>query len=208
MSKNEATDLVQGADGRVRPVWASEDPALMRYYDEEWGLPVRDERGLFERLSLEAFQAGLAWRTVLEKREAFRVAFEEFEPDRVAHFDEDDVQRLLGDASIIRNAQKIRAVIHNAGRVVALRADGGISSLIWSFQPAQTPAPRLLEEIPTSSPESEALTKALKARGFKFVGPRMLFAMMEAIGMVDTHLVGSDRRGSSGLWDAQGRRLG
>lgn len=208
MSKNEATDLVQGADGRVRPVWASEDPALMRYYDEEWGVPVRDERGLFERLSLEAFQAGLSWRTVLNKREAFRAAFENFDPDRVARFTEDDAQRLLGDASIIRNGQKIRAVIHNAGRVVDLRADGGLASLIWSFQPDQTPAPRSLAEIPTSSPESVALMKALKARGFKFIGPTMVYAMMEAIGMVDTHLVGTDRRGSSGLWDAKGRRIG
>lgn len=206
MRAGAETGLVRGTDGRMRPVWASENPVLMRYYDEEWGVPVRDERGLFERLSLEAFQAGLAWRTVLEKREAFRAAFVNFDPDRVAGFDEEDVQRLLGDASIIRNAQKIRAVIHNAERVVALREDGGLSSLIWSFQPDQTPAPRRLEDIPTRSPESEALAKALKARGFKFVGPVMLFATMEAIGMVDTHLVGSDRRGSSGLWDANGRR--
>lgn len=195
-------DLVMGEDGLARPPWASVDPLLRHYYDTEWGLPVRDERGLFERLSLEAFQSGLSWATILRKRSAFRAAFENFEPERVAGYGDADVARLLGDAGIVRNRAKILATINNACATLELRPEGGLPALVWSFQPAQTPRPRSLAEIPTQSPESVALAKALRRAGFRFVGPTTMFALMEAVGMVDTHLVGSHRRGSSGIWPA------
>ena len=195
------TDLVTGADGLARPVWAAADPMLRAYYDTEWGMPVRDERGVFERLSLEAFQSGLSWRTILAKRPAFRTAFADFAPDVVARFGEDDVERLMGDAGIVRNQAKIRATITNATAPVALRAEGGLADLVWSFRPATTPVPRTAAEVPTTSAESVALSKALRGRGFAFVGPTTMHALMEALGIVDTHLVGSHRRGTSGVWD-------
>ncbi|HET8601126.1 MAG TPA: DNA-3-methyladenine glycosylase I [Segeticoccus sp.] len=192
--------LVRGGDGLLRPAWAATDPLLREYYDQEWGMPVRDERGVFERLSLEAFQSGLSWATILRKRPAFRKAFADFDPDTVAAFGPSDVERLLGDAGIVRNRRKIEATIGNAAATVALRAEGGLAELVWSFQPGATPQPRLLADIPTTSPESVALSKALRRKGFVFVGPTTMFALMEAIGIVDTHLVDSHRRGSSGVW--------
>lgn len=195
-----SSDVVIGDDGLARPAWAARDPLLRDYYDTEWGMPVRDEHGLFERLSLEGFQSGLSWATILRKRENFRAAFAGFDPDRVAAFDDTDVARLLADAGIIRNRAKILATIGNAAATVALRADGGLAEFIWSHQPADTPRPRTLAEIPTRSAESLALSKALKKRGFRFVGPTTMYALMEAVGMVDTHLVDSHRRGSSGVW--------
>jgi DNA-3-methyladenine glycosylase I len=195
-----ASDLVVGEDGLARPVWASQDAMLRDYYDTEWGMPVRDERGVFERLSLEAFQSGLSWRTILAKRPAFRTAFADFDPDTVAAFDDDDVERLMGDAGIVRNRAKITATITNARATVALRPDRGLADLVWSFRPASTPAPRTAAEVPTTSDESVALSKALRKRGFAFVGPTTMHALMEALGIVDTHLVGSHRRGSSGVW--------
>lgn len=195
-------DLVIGPDGLARPPWASVDPLLRHYYDAEWGLPVRDERGLFERLSLEAFQSGLSWATILRKRPAFRTAFEDFEPERVARYDDADVARLMADAGIVRNRAKILATINNARATLELRAEGGLAALLWSFQPARTPRPRSLAEIPTQTPESVALAKALRRAGFRFVGPTTMFALMEAVGIVDTHLIGSHRRGSSGIWPA------
>ncbi|HEY1228529.1 MAG TPA: DNA-3-methyladenine glycosylase I [Ramlibacter sp.] len=188
----------------MRPPWAATDPLLREYYDCEWGMPVRDERGLFERLSLEAFQSGLSWVTILRKREAFRAAFDDFAPDRVARFTEQDVERLMADTGIVRNRAKILATIGNARATIALREDGGLGPFIWSFQPARTPRPRTLADIPTSSPESIALSKALRKRGFAFVGPTTMFALMEAVGIVDTHLLDSHRRGSSGVWPAGG----
>lgn len=217
-------DLVTGEDGLARPAWAARDPLLREYYDTEWGLPVTDERGLYERLTLEAFQSGLSWRTVLAKRPAFRAAFADFDPDTVAAFDEQDVTRLLGDAGIIRNRRKIEAAIANARAVVALRdeafaplhpdspgagptwdGDGdrpcrGLPGLVWAHQPAAAPAPRTADEVPSASDESRALARALKERGLRFVGPTTLFALLEAVGVVDTHLVGAHRRGSSGVW--------
>ncbi|WP_413453060.1 DNA-3-methyladenine glycosylase I [Georgenia phoenicis] len=196
------SDVVVGEDGLARPAWAATDPLLREYYDTEWGMPVRDERGLFERLSLEAFQSGLSWATILRKRPAFRSAFADFDPDAVSAFDDGDVARLMADAGIVRNRRKVDATIANARATVALRADGGLPALIWSFQPAETPRPRTFAEIPTTSPESVALAKELKARGFRHVGPTTMFALMEAVGIVDTHLVGSHRRGTSGVWPA------
>jgi len=193
-------DLVIGDDGLGRPPWAARDPLLREYYDTEWGMPVTDETGVFERLSLEAFQAGLSWATILRKRPAFREAFAGFGPDRVAAFGEDDVGRLLGDDRIVRNEAKIRATIRNAAATVNLRGAGGLARLVWSFRPEATPAPVRSADIPTASPESAALSRELKRRGFRFVGPTTMFALMEAIGIVDTHLLGSHRRGSSGIW--------
>ncbi|WP_394277215.1 DNA-3-methyladenine glycosylase I [Luteococcus sp.] len=193
-------DLVTGEDGLARPAWAAHDEMLRHYYDTEWGMPVRDERGLFERLSLEAFQSGLSWATILRKRENFRAAFANFDPDAVAGFDEADRERLLADAGIVRNRRKIDATITNARATVALRDHGGLADFIWGFRPVQTPTPRDFTEVPTTSPESLALSKALKKAGFAHVGPTTMFALMEAVGIVDTHLVGSWRRGSSGLW--------
>lgn len=194
--------VVVGDDGLARPAWASVAPLLRAYYDEEWGMPVRDEQGLFERLSLEAFQSGLSWATILRKRPAFRVAFADFVPDRVAAFDDADVARLMADAGIVRNRRKIDATIGNARATVALRDDGGLADLIWSFRPDETPAPATMADVPTVSEESKALAKELRRRGFSFVGPTTMFALMEAVGIVDTHLVDSHRRGSSGVWPA------
>lgn len=209
-------DLIEGADGLARPLWASHHEDLREYYDTEWGMPVRDERGVFERLALEGFQSGLSWATILRRREGFRRAFAGFDPDAVARFDAGDVQRLLADTGIIRHRGKIEATIGNARATRALRDAEGLGAhgslgpgadladLVWSYRPARTPLPVTMSEVPTVSAESVALAKELKSRGFRFVGPTTMFALMEAIGIVDTHLVGSHRRGYSGLWDESG----
>jgi DNA-3-methyladenine glycosylase I len=195
-----ADGVIIGEDGLARPAWAAVDPLMREYYDTEWGLPVRDEQGLYERISLEAFQAGLSWATILRKRPAFRAAFADFHPDTVATYTEADVERLLQDPGIVRNRLKIRAAITNARATIALRSEGGLVDFVWGFQPASTLAPSTYADVPTQSPESIALSKALRKKGFAFVGPTTMFALMEAIGMVDTHLVDSHRRGSSGVW--------
>ncbi|HZJ08383.1 MAG TPA: DNA-3-methyladenine glycosylase I [Trueperaceae bacterium] len=194
------TGLIEGEDGRLRPPWAASDPLLQDYYDHEWGMPIRDEQGVFERLSLEAFQSGLSWLIILRKREAFRRAFADFDPEAVARFGEDAVERLVLETGIVRNRAKIEAAIGNARATLALRPDGGLAGLVWSFRPEASPEPRTPAEIPVSSPESRELSKELRRRGFRFVGPTTMFALMEAIGIVDTHLIGSHRRGSSGVW--------
>ena len=193
---------VTGPDGLARPQWAATDPLMQAYYDTEWGMPVRDERGMFERISLEAFQSGLSWATILRKRPAFRSAFDDFDPDRVAAYDECDVERLMGDAGIVRNRRKVEATVTNARATVALRAEGGLVELVWSFKPNVTPTPASYDEVPTRSEESLALSKALRKAGFTFVGPTTMFALMEAVGIVDTHLMDSHRRGTSGVWSA------
>ena len=204
MTEPDNPDLVVGDDGLARPVWAATDPLLREYYDTEWGMPVRDERGVFERLSLEAFQSGLSWATILRKRPAFRDAFSGFDPEAVAGFREADVARLLADARIVRNRAKILATVGNARATLHLRESGdvagGLAGLVWSFQPETTPRPHRLSDIPTQSPQSAALSRELKRRGFRFVGPTTMHALMEAIGIIDTHLVGSHRRGSSRVW--------
>ncbi|GGD33397.1 3-methyladenine DNA glycosylase [Microbacterium faecale] len=185
---SESTNgLVIGSDGLARPAWADKSDLLRDYYDTEWGMPVRDEHGVFERLSLEAFQSGLSWATVLAKRPAFREAFAQFDPVTVAGFDEPDIERLLADARIIRNRAKILATIDNARATLALRDDGtDLSSLVWSFRPGRTPEPRSMADVPSSSTESVALSVELKRRGFRWVGPTTMFALMEAIGIVVT----------------------
>lgn len=200
MSETDGTVLCE--DGLRRPPWAARDPLLREYYDTEWGMPVHGEAELFERLVLEGFQAGLSWATILRKRPAFREAFAGFDPDAVAAFGAPDVDRLMADARIIRNRRKIDAAIGNARATVDLRAEGGLPQLVWLHRPERTPEPRTVDEVPSRSPESEALARELKRRGFRFVGPVTVFALMEAVGVVDTHLVGSHRRGSSGVWES------
>lgn len=197
----DSPDLIIGADGLARPRWAASSDLLRTYYDTEWGMPVRTEQGVFERLCLEGFQAGLSWELILRRRENFRAAFRGFDVDAVAELSGADVDRLMEDAGIIRNRRKIEATIRNAQATIRLREKDGLAEFVWSYQPAQTPAPRSAAEVPSHSPESAALAKALKKEGFSFVGPTTIFALMEAIGVVDTHLVGSWRRGSSGVWD-------
>ena len=182
-----------GTDGRSRCPWALSTPDYVAYHDEEWGRPVRGDRALYERLTLEAFQSGLSWITILRKRQAFRSGFAGFDPAVVADYEQRDVDRLLADAGIVRNRAKIEAAIANARAVLAL--DGGFSDLLWSFAPtAPRPAPQTLADVPAVTAESTALAKALKARGFRFVGPTTAYALMQATGMVDDHLATCFRR--------------
>ena len=184
-----APSLSTGSDGRRRCGWGGSTPDYIAYHDEEWGRPVRDDRGLYERLVLEGFQSGLSWLTILRKRENFRAAFKGFEIDAVARFGDRDVARLLADAGIVRHRGKIEAAITNARAAAAL--DTPLAELIWSFAPTgRRRAPRSLEEIPGFTPESTALSKELKTRGFRFVGPTTAYAMMQACGLVDDHLAG------------------
>ena len=165
------------------------NPLYEAYHDEEWGHPVLDERGLLERLCLEGFQAGLSWLTILRKRESFRAAFAGFDPDAVARFDDDDAARLLLDAGIVRNRAKIAATIANARATVALREAGGsLVETIWSHRPPARPAPTGWGDVPAETVESKALSKELKARGFRFVGPTTVYAGMQACGLVNDHL--------------------
>ena len=196
-----ASGLTLCDDGLIRPTWASHDELLRSYYDAEWGLPVHDEVGVFERLVLEGFQAGLSWRTVLAKRGAFRAAFAGFSPDRVAAFTGDDIERLSTNPEIIRNRRKIESAISNARATVAMRSTGDSShgpthlgELVWSYRPTCDPRPRSQGEVPTQLPESVALAKDLKDRGFRFVGPTTMLALMAAIGIVNTDIVGTHRR--------------
>jgi len=165
------------------------------YHDTEWGVPVRDERGLFERLSLEAFQAGLSWSTILNKRDRFREVFHDFDVDRVAAMSDDDLAGLMTDSGIVRNRAKILVTRKNALATIDLRNDGGLESFIAAFAPERDPAPVSAADVHAISPESTALSKALLKRGFGFVGPTTMQALMEATGLVDTHLLGCHRRG-------------
>jgi DNA-3-methyladenine glycosylase I len=175
-----------GPDGLMRCPWGVSTTDYLAYHDGEWGRPVRDTVGMFERLSLEAFQSGLSWLTILRKREGFRRAFVGFDPAAVAEFGPPDVDRLMADASIVRNRRKIEATITNARAVLAL--DQPLEEMIWSFQPASRPAPRTLSDLAARTPESIALSKALRGRGFAFVGPTTAYAMMQACGLVNDHL--------------------
>jgi DNA-3-methyladenine glycosylase I len=175
------------------------DPLYERYHDEEWGRPVTDERGLFERMSLEAFQSGLSWLTILRKREAFRAAFAGFDPDAVAAFGDADVQRLLGDAGIVRNRAKVEATVANARATVALRDAGtSLPELVAAHRPPARRAPRTLADVPAQTPETVALARELKRRGFRFVGPTTLYALMQACGLVNDHLIDCPARVTSG----------
>ena len=183
------TGPVPGPDGLLRCPWGTGTPDYTTYHDDEWGRPVHGEAALFERISLEAFQSGLSWLTILRKREGFRAAFAGFDPHLVAEFGDDDVQRLMADASIVRNRMKVLATLANARAVVAL--DGGLDALLWSFAPdAGRPAPVSTADLQAVTPESTAMAKALKRNGFRFVGPTTAYALMQATGMVDDHLAG------------------
>ncbi|GGX27513.1 DNA-3-methyladenine glycosylase I [Streptomyces chartreusis] len=180
---------VAGPDGALRCPWALSTPDYVTYHDEEWGRPVHGDDALFERLSLEAFQSGLSWITILRRREGFRAAFAGFEIAKVATFTDADKDRLLADAGIIRNRAKIEATMANA-RALAEWTPGDLDDLIWSHapDPAARPAPKTLADVPAVTPESTALSKALKKRGLRFVGPTTAYALMQACGLVDDHL--------------------
>ncbi|GAA4593595.1 DNA-3-methyladenine glycosylase I [Actinoplanes octamycinicus] len=178
-----------GDDDRARCFWGAGSPEYAKYHDEEWGRPVRGDDALFERLTLEAFQSGLSWITILRKRPAFRAAFQNFSIAKVAAFGEADAARLMADPGIVRNRMKVDAALHNA-RVAADLAPGELTELLWSFAPAARPRPAERTDIPAVTPESTAMAKTLKKRGFKFVGPTTAYALMQATGMVDDHLLG------------------
>jgi DNA-3-methyladenine glycosylase I len=185
----ETSGLVVGPDGRARCSWGGSTPDYVPYHDNEWGRVLRGDDALFERMSLEAFQSGLSWITILRKRESFRAAFAGFKIDEVAAFSEEDAARLMADPGIVRNRMKVDAAMHNA-RVAADLPDG-LSALLWSFAPDPRPArPRSGADVRATTPESRAMAKDLKKRGFKFVGPTTAYALMQATGMVDDHLAG------------------
>jgi DNA-3-methyladenine glycosylase I len=192
--------LVLGADGVPRCSWADTTPEYQRYHDEEWGRPVRGEQPLFERITLEAFQSGLSWLTILRKREAFRAAFDGFAPEVVAGYGDADRARLLADAGIVRNRAKVDAAVRNARAVLALRdqVDGGLDALVWSFAAdlSTRPAPTAMADVPATTAASTALARALKRHGFVFVGPTTAYATMQACGLVDDHLLGCAARGA------------
>jgi DNA-3-methyladenine glycosylase I len=183
------TQLIPGPDGRPRCRWSAAAPEFVAYHDKEWGFPVRDDRRLFEKLCLESFQSGLSWRTILAKRENFRVAFLGFDFEKVARFTEADVERLLGDAGIVRHRGKIEAVVNNAQRACELVSrEGSLAAYLWQFEPGvdELAEPQTL----STSPASIRLSKALKAQGWKFVGPTTVFAFMQAMGLLNDHAEG------------------
>jgi DNA-3-methyladenine glycosylase I len=189
----EEKGVEPGPDGRPRCWWCLGSDDYLAYHDEEWGRPLHGESELFERLALEAFQSGLSWLTILRKRENFRRAFDDFEVERVAEYDDADIARLLSDAGIVRNRRKIEAAITNAKAAREMHADGEtLDELIWSFapDPDSRSVPKTLADLEPTTPESKALAKELKRRGFVFVGPTTLYATMEAIGVVNDHLAG------------------
>jgi DNA-3-methyladenine glycosylase I len=205
--------LTRGPDNRRRCWWGASTPEYERYHDEEWGRPVTDDRGMYERLTLEAFQSGLSWLTIMRKREAFRAAFADFEIEKVARFGARDVKRLMVDAGIVRNRAKIDAAIANARAAAEL--DGSLAELVWSHAPrGRRRAPRADEDLPAVTPESTALAKELKRRGFRFLGPTTVYASMQACGVVNDHLVGCFVRGeverarAAILRDGVGQRAG
>ena len=173
-------------DGLNRCGWATSTPDYMAYHDEEWGRPLHGVRNLFERMSLEAFQSGLSWLTILRKRENFRAAFADFDPEKVAAFGEADRARLMADVGIVRNGMKVDATIANARAVLEL--DTPLDELLWSFAPETHVRPATLAEVPAITPESRAMAKELKRRGFRFVGPTTSYALMQAAGLVDDHV--------------------
>lgn len=187
--------LLRGDDGLVRCAWQQNLPDYAHYHDHEWGRPVRDDLRLFEKLCLEGFQSGLSWLTILRKREHFRAAFAGFDPQRVARFDGSDIERLLGDAGIVRHRGKIEAAIHNAARVLEIQCEhGSFADYVWGFQPPESERPSRHDwdslRALAQTPSSKALSKDLRQRGFKFVGPTTCYAFMQAMGLVNDHVEG------------------
>jgi DNA-3-methyladenine glycosylase I len=194
--------LFKAEDGALRCAWCRATPAYQHYHDREWGFPVTDDRRLFEKLCLEGFQAGLSWLTILNKREAFRAAFANFEAERIARFGAHDVVRLLADAGIVRHRGKIESTINNAQRVIELRAEfGSLSAYAWGFEPPAKSRPKRITlaalKAMTTSPESVAMSKDLKKRGWSFVGPTTVYAFMQAMGLVNDHIEGCHVRGTA-----------
>jgi DNA-3-methyladenine glycosylase I len=189
-----AAGAVTGEDGLPRCPWGVSAPEYIAYHDEEWGRPVRDDDGLYERLCLEAFQSGLSWLTILRKRAGFRRAFDGFAIAKVAAYGPGDVDRLLGDASIVRNRAKIEAALANAR--AALDLPDGLATVVWRYAHPDGPAPRTLADVPATTPGSTALAKELKRNGFRFIGPTTAYALMQACGLVDDHLADCFRRGA------------
>ena len=184
--------LITGDDGTTRCWWCGTDPLYVAYHDDDWGRPVRDERELFEKLILDGAQAGLAWITILRKREGYRRAFEGFDPATIAAYGDDDVARLLADPGIVRNRQKVAAAIGNAKALLAMHDAGEtLVDLVWRHQPAPRKRPlRPGDDFPVTSDEAIALSKALQQRGWKFVGPTIVYAFMQAVGVIDDHIAG------------------
>jgi DNA-3-methyladenine glycosylase I len=173
----------------VRCAWPGEDPIYVAYHDDEWGYPEHDERALFEKLLLDGAQAGLSWITILRKRDGYRRAFEGFDPERIAAYGPDDVARLLADPGIVRNRQKVAAFVANARALLDMHAAGEtLDELVWSHAPKRHRRPKGMDDIPATSPEGDALSKALRQRGLKFVGPTIVYAFMQAVGVVDDHV--------------------
>jgi DNA-3-methyladenine glycosylase I len=188
-------ELIVGTDGKRRCWWPGGDPLYLRYHDEEWGRPSADDRRLFEKLCLEGFQSGLSWLTILRKRENFRAAFAGFDFQEVAGFKDRDVERCLGDAGIVRHRGKIESVINNARRALDLISEAGsLAAFLWRFEPAEESRPRRLDKTTlaamATTPESIALSKALRKRGWSFVGPTTIYSFMQAMGLVNDHLAG------------------
>jgi DNA-3-methyladenine glycosylase I len=197
MTDSSADKLVEGDDGTHRCWWCAGSKLYRDYHDKEWGFPVAEDRRLFEKICLEAFQSGLSWITILRKRENFRRAFDHFEMEAVAEYDEADLERLLDDAGIVRNRQKIEATINNAGRALDIIDEfGSLAAFIWQFEPPEDERPERVtaETIPAKTDTSKQLAKALKSHGFKFVGPTTAYAFMQAMGLVNDHLQGCDVR--------------
>ena len=184
-----STDTRVAPDGVARCAWVGDDPEYRRYHDEEWGVPLHGDRALFEKMSLEGFQAGLSWITILRKRPRFREVFAGFDPVAVAQFGDDDVERLMGDAGIIRNRAKILATISNARLVIEMEP-GELDAFMWSFAPASHARPASFGDVPATTADSDAMSKALRKRGFRFVGSTTMYALMQSSGMVDDHVAG------------------
>lgn len=195
--KPPASGVASSADGVSRCWWCTGDPLYEAYHDHEWGRPVADDRRLFEKVCLESFQSGLSWLTILRKREGFRSAFAGFDPVAVAEFGPRDFDRLMGDAAIVRNKAKIEATLNNARRFIELVEEGGsFAAYVWSFEPAPRPVPRDWDELVTREPaaEAKAMSKDLKKRGWRFLGPTTIYSFMEAMGLVDDHVASCDVR--------------
>ncbi len=190
---------VIGADGIPRCPWAAGDPLMRVYHDTEWGMPVRGERAVFERITLEAFQSGLSWQTILRKRPAFRAGFHGFDAAVIAAYTDDDVARLMADTGIVRNRAKILATLKNARATVAMRERGGLERLIEAHRMDDGHAPRTIADLQGQTSQSRALASDLRRNGFVFVGPTTAWALMQAVGLVDDHLVGCHRRGTRSL---------
>jgi DNA-3-methyladenine glycosylase I len=184
------SDLVKGEDGKARCRWGSTDELYRDYHDREWGRPVADERGLYEKLCLECLQSGLSWALILRKRDGIRDAFADFSPDAVAAFGRKQIEGLLKDTRVIRNRRKLEAIVQNAQATVAMRDQKPLAELVWSFLPPRRPAPRSYADMASLTDESKQLAKELKRQGFAFVGPTTVYSTMQAVGVVNDHLAG------------------